>query len=70
MVVGFGSVGFHWTLSVGWGLMDALPMIISAFVTSYHTFDVLCYAGVCVCVCFTLLYNVFDWLVCVCIYCE
>lgn len=31
IVVGFGSVGYHWYGNIGWGLFDEIPMILAIF---------------------------------------
>jgi hypothetical protein len=31
IIVGFGSVGYHWYGNIGWGLFDEIPMILSIF---------------------------------------
>jgi len=30
-IVGFGSVGYHWTGNIGWAMFDEMPMIYSIF---------------------------------------
>ena len=31
VIVGFGSVGYHWYGNIGWGLFDEIPMILAIF---------------------------------------
>lgn len=32
IIVGFGSFGYHWHGTIGWGLFDEIPMILAIFV--------------------------------------
>jgi hypothetical protein len=31
IIIGFGSVGYHWTGNIGWAMFDEMPMIFSIF---------------------------------------
>lgn len=40
IIVGFGSVGYHWYGNIGWGLFDEIPMILSIFIGIIYTDNV------------------------------
>jgi hypothetical protein len=40
IIVGFGSVGYHWYGNIGWGLFDEIPMILAIFTGIIYTENV------------------------------
>ena len=32
IILGFGSISYHFTGTIGWGLLDEIPMILSIFI--------------------------------------
>jgi hypothetical protein len=41
VINGIGSIVFHWTLEVGWALIDSIPMLILAYGGLYFGFDII-----------------------------
>jgi hypothetical protein len=43
---GIGSLGYHWSLYAGWGMLDSIPMLISSWLGGYFAFDAILYKEV------------------------
>lgn len=42
-VTGVGSTFYHWTLYIGWGLIDSIPMLIASWLGGYLGMDAIIY---------------------------
>eukprot|EP01006_Ploeotia_vitrea_P017263 TRINITY_DN48357_c0_g1_i1.p1 TRINITY_DN48357_c0_g1~~TRINITY_DN48357_c0_g1_i1.p1 ORF type:complete len:285 (+),score=93.72 TRINITY_DN48357_c0_g1_i1:78-932(+) len=43
VVTGVGSTGYHWSLELGWGFIDSLPMLLASYLGLYLTVDAIAF---------------------------